>query len=56
MKQKMKEAIAKLRNTTIATLVTYNFYNIYLLSKVYFGCGVMCLSPPQEKELMTMNQ
>ena len=45
-----------MRNITITTLVAYVFYNMYLLSKVYFGSGVMSLSLLEEKELMKINE
>jgi len=44
----MIEAIAKLRNITIAIPVAYTFFSIYLITKVYFGCRVMNITKVQE--------
>ena len=52
MVHKMKQAIAKLKNTTITILVVYIYYNMYLLTKVYFRCGIMKITDKQEEYLM----
>ena len=44
--------MAKLKNITIATLVAYIFYNIYLLTKIYFRYSIMYITSKQEQFLM----
>jgi len=51
MKEKMRSAVKKLRNTVIATSTASLYYNMYLTTNVYFGCGVMYLMPKQEEIL-----
>ena len=51
MREKILEAIYKLRNAMIAVHNAYMYYNMYLINKVYFGCEVMSISTQQEDEL-----
>ena len=48
MKEKMLEAMYKLKNTTIVVSTASMYYNMYLIKKVYFGCGVMSIIAQQE--------
>jgi len=52
MRNKLRNAIDKLNNTVIYPQLTYIFYNAYLIKSVYFGIGIICLTPNQELELM----
>ena len=52
MKEKLKEAVYKLKNIEVSIQTAYIFYNIYLCKKVYFRCRIMILNDKQEKELM----
>jgi uncharacterized protein with PQ loop repeat len=54
MVEKIKQVISKLRNTSIITLVAYVFYNIYLLTKVYFGYSIMNINNTREEYLMKL--
>ena len=56
MVHKMKQAIAKLKNTTITTLVAYIYYNMYLLTKVYFGYSVINITKVQEQILVKVHE
>ena len=47
----MLEAIHKLRNMAIIVPTVYMYYNMYLIKKVYFGCEVFSITPPQEEIL-----
>ena len=47
----MQESIGKLSNTILSTKLTYTFINQYFMTRVYFGSGIMYLTPPQEKQL-----
>jgi len=47
----MKDAISKLKNTTIATSTASIYYNMYLIKKVYYGCGILTINKSQEKIL-----
>ena len=51
MKEKMSEAIFKLKNTEIVIATAYLYYNMYLITKVYFGYGIIYLTEEQELEL-----
>jgi len=42
----MLEVIHKLRNIAIIVPIAYMYYNMYLIKKVYFGCGVFSITPP----------
>ena len=44
MKEKMVEAIFKLKNTEIVVPTAHLYYNMYLIKKVYFGCSIIHLS------------
>ena len=52
MKEKMLEAVAKIRVMDIFPSTAYMFYNMYLCKKVYFGCGIISINDKQEEELM----
>ena len=56
MKDKMHEAMSKLRGTptTIANACVY--FNMYLITRVHFGCGTTTLNPKQEEELMKISE
>ena len=47
----MKIVIAKLEQTQIPIQLVYVYYNIYLIKAVYFGCGIIQLTPNEEKIL-----
>ena len=51
MKEKMIEAVFKLKNTKIVVPTAHLYYNMYLIKKVYFGCGIVHLTEQQESEL-----
>lgn len=51
MKEKMIEAMHKLKNETMAIITASMNYNMCLIKKDYFGCGMMSLAPQQEKIL-----
>ena len=44
MKDRMRIVIAKLKNTIIPTLLTYIFFNAYLIKSIYFGYGVISIT------------
>ena len=41
MKEKMKEAIYKIKNIEFYLSIAYIFFNMYLCIKVYFGCKII---------------
>ena len=43
MKEKMLEAMYKLKNATMVVSTASMYYNMYLIKKVYFGCGVISI-------------
>jgi len=47
----MLEAMYKLKNATMVVSTASMYYNIYLIKKVYFGCGVMSITSQQERIL-----
>ena len=47
----MREAIYKLKNTTLAINNASMYYNMYLIKKVYFGTEIMSILEQQENEL-----
>ena len=51
MKNKMREAIFKLNNTNMVASNASMYYNMYLIKKVYFGCGVININQRQEEDL-----
>jgi hypothetical protein len=51
MVNKMKEAIGRLKQTEIVVSTAAMYYNMYLSKKVYFGCGIVALTEPQEEIL-----
>ena len=48
---KMRTAVAKLMNTTIIVLLTYIYFNTYLMKSVHFGYGIIELEEEQEQIL-----
>jgi len=52
MKEKLREAISKLNNTPMNSRNAYLYYNMYLIKKVYFGCGIIRITRKQENELL----
>ena len=44
MREKMIEAVFKLKNTKIAAPTAYLHYNMHLIKKVCFGCGIAHLT------------
>jgi len=51
MKEKMRGAVAKLRNTSIHPSQMFIFYNAYFTKLVYFRYGILSINTNQEKEL-----
>jgi hypothetical protein len=51
MVKKMKEAIGKLNKTEMITSTASLYYNMYLIKKVYFGCGIITITEQQEEIL-----
>ena len=43
MKENLIEMMHKLKSITITSSNAYVFYNMYLIKKVYFRCGVISL-------------
>ena len=56
MKDKLIGAIQKLNNIIILSSNAYIFYNIYLIKKVYFRCGIMKITPKQEEILIRISK
>ena len=56
MQDKIKHAMYKLRNTPVSIGNSYLFYNMYLTTQVYFGCGIVKLLPQQERILMKLSK
>jgi len=54
MKQKLKDSITKFINTDINLYQAAVYYNVYMLSSVFFGCGIILLNKKQEEELKTI--
>ena len=48
----MRIAIAKLNNTNTIPQLIYVFYNAYMIKSIYFGCGILKLTPTQEAILI----
>jgi len=44
MHNNMKEAIAKINNTTIIAPLVHIYFNTYLLKAVYFSCEIIELN------------
>ena len=44
IKDKMRNAVAKLKNTNIYPLLTYVFYNTYFTKLVYFRCEIVSIN------------
>ena len=54
MKEKMMEAMRKLKNATMVISTASMHSNMCLIKNVYFRCGIMSLTPQQEKTLKKM--
>ena len=54
MVNKMKDAIGSLKNTTMAVSTASMYYNMCLIKKVYYGCGILKLNDSQVKILKTI--
>ena len=48
--------MSKLRSILLSIANTYIFFNMYLITQVYFGYGVISLSPKQEEILMQISE
>jgi len=51
IRKKMNESVTKLMATSITTQQAYLYFNIYLISSVYFGAEIISLNKKQCKEL-----
>ena len=51
LKIKIQEAIGKLSNTIVSTLLTHVCANVHFMTIVYFGSGIIQLTPLQEYDL-----
>ena len=51
MEEKILDAIDKLKSTVACTSAASVCYNMHLITKVYFGTGVIKLMPKQEEIL-----
>ena len=49
---KLKEAVRKLNNMEMITTLALIYYNVYLITNVYYGCGIFSISKKQEDILM----
>ena len=56
MKDKMCEAMSKLRSTPLTIGNAYVFFNMCLVTQVFFGCGIISLISNQEKILMKISE
>ena len=56
MIEKMFKVMSKLRSTPITISNIYVYFNMYLITHVYFGCGVISLTPKQEQLLMKISK
>jgi len=52
MMTKLQDTISKLKYTPMNTHNAYLYFNMYMITKVYFGCGIITLSEQQEKTIM----
>ena len=52
----MREAIDKLSKAPISAVNAHLCYNMYLLQRAYFGCGIMRLMQNQEKKLIKISK
>ena len=48
MKEKMREAIGKLKNAVVFAPTAHIFFNVHLIKKVFCGCGAFVIMPKQE--------
>ena len=56
MKEKIRIAMGKLKNTPMNIVNGYIYYNMYLIKQVYFGYGVISLMPKQEEILQEISE
>jgi len=52
MKDKLRVAIAKLKQMLMNINNVFINYNMYLIKKVYFGCSIVHLTKSQERTLL----
>ena len=52
----MEECIEKFSNTLMHVQITHLHMNSYFMSKFYFGCGIMDVTGPQDKELRRIHE
>lgn len=56
VKEKLIRAMSKLRSTPLSVANAYIFFNMYLITQVYFGCGIVVLTEAQEKVLIKISE
>jgi len=56
LRNKVVEAMGKVMNTYLTYQQAGMYYNLYMLTNVYFGCGIITLHERQEKELRRLYQ
>ena len=56
MKEKMINAMWKLGNIPVTVSNAYLYINMYLITHVYFGCGILNINPKQEEILMKLSE
>jgi len=54
--EKMKLAMWKLESTPVTVSNAYLFYNMYLVTHVYFGCGIVNITLSQKKILIKLSE
>ena len=56
MKEKIFKAMSKLRSTPLTISNAYVYFNMYLIIHMYFGYGMISLTPKQEQLLMKISE
>jgi len=51
MEEKIKEAIRKFKLINIYLSLVHVYFNVYLMKKVYFRCGIVLITELQENKL-----
>jgi len=51
LRVKVVDGIAKVMRTSLTYQQAVIYYNIYMLTNIYFGCGIIKLSNDEENEL-----
>ena len=54
LRKKVVEAMGKVMNTYLTYQQTGMYYNLYMLTNVYFGCGIIKLHEREEAELQRL--